>query len=104
MEKSESVGNAGFAQSAMQLLMQSQSGDCSKDVDLVKTIGLTFIEITESMEDKIFEQITLVDVLEQLLITLTMLVEGQCTKIQLMLANWDQLQRTLSFYLNIDFK
>ena len=43
------------------------------------------------------------DVLEQLLITLIMFTEGECTAIQLMLAKWDQLQHAIAFYLNLDF-
>ena len=54
LEKSESVGNAGFGQSVMQTLMKQQSGDRTKDVDLPKTIGLAVIDITDKLAHRIF--------------------------------------------------
>ena len=54
LEKAESTGDAGFGQSMMQMLMKQQSADSSKDVDLVKTIGNAFIDITEQLGQRIF--------------------------------------------------
>ena len=69
----------------------------------MKTLAYAFIDIIRSLKDKIFSQIALVDVLQQLLLTLTMVLESEHSEeIKIQFAQWDLLLGQINWILELD--
>ena len=84
--------------------MAQQSVHNRRNVNLVKQLAYSFIDIVRSLELRIFSQLELIDVLSELLMTLTKVIESsQTSDIKIQFAQWDLLLGQLSWVLELEF-
>lgn len=73
-------------------------------MNLVKQLAYSFIDIVRSLEHRIFSQLELIDVLSELLLTLTKVIESsQTSDIKIQFAQWDLLLGQLNWVLELEF-
>ena len=73
-------------------------------MNLVKQLAYSFIDIVRSLEHRIFSQLELIDVLSELLLTLTKVIGSeQTSEIKIQFAQWDLLLGQLSWVLELEF-
>lgn len=85
-------------------ILAQQAEHNRKNVNLVKMLAYSFIDIIRSLKHRIFTQFILVEVLQQLLLTLIKVLESQhSTDIKIQFAQWDLLLGQINWILELDF-
>lgn len=71
----------------------------------MKAIAYSFIDIVRHLKQQIFSQFILIEVMQQLLITLIKVLESlNSTEIKVQFAQWDLLLEQINWILELDFK